>query len=161
AEVLQQHYTAVIVQPWAPGIVSELSGVSRSAHPQGRGELIGQATIAPGFDNGRLDLKPSFWETGMGAAEVEVGGGTGLVKVVKYTALGDPGKVFDDQTARGQIEGAAMQALGHTLGEEMRFDADGQPLNDTLMEYRPPRVEDVPDDFQAVLVENGDGPGAF
>ena len=97
----------------------------------------------------------------MGAAEVEVDRETGLVKLVRYVGLGDPGKVFDQQTARGQVEGAAMQALGHTFGEEMVCDVEGQLLNSTLMDYRPTMMEDVPDNFEAVLVEKGDGVGAF
>lgn len=161
AEVLQQHFTAIIVQQWAPGIVSQTSGVSRSAHPQGRGEIIGRGIIAPGFDAGRLDLKPAFWETGMGEAEVEIDQETGLVKVVRYVGLGDAGRVFDEQLAEGQIEGAAMQALGHTLGEEMLYDPEGQLINSTLMDYRVTMVEDTPDQFEALLVENGDGVGAF
>ena len=161
SEVLQRHFTAVIVQEWAPGIVSETSGVSRSAHPQGRGEIIGRGVIAPGFENGRLDWKPAFWETGMGVAEVEVDRDTGLVKIVRYVGLADAGMVFDKQMAEGQIEGAAMQALGHTLGEEMLYDSEGQLLNSTLMDYRVTMAEDTPDRFEAMLVENEDGVGAF
>jgi len=161
AEVLREYFTANIVQEWAPGIVSQTSGVSRSAHPQGRGEIIGRGVIAPGFDNGRLDWKPAFWETGMGEAEVELDQETGLVKVVRYVGLADAGKVFDKQLAEGQIEGAAMQALGHTLGEEMLYDPEGQLLSSTLMDYRVTLVEDTPDQFEAILVENEDGVGAF
>ena len=159
--VLQRHFTAVIVQEWAPGIVSETSGVSRSAHPQGRGEIIGRGVIAPGFENGRLDWKPAFWETGMGVAEVEVDRDTGLVKIVRYVGLADAGMVFDKQMAEGQIEGAAMQALGHTLGWEILYDSEGQLLNSTLMDYRVTMAEDTPDRFEAMLVENEDGVGAF
>ena len=161
AEVMVQHFTAIIVQQWAPGIVSETSGVSRSAHPQGRGELLGRGVIAPGFENGRLDWKPTFWETGMGEAEVEVDRETGLTRVVRYVGLVDAGKVFDAQSAEGQIEGAATQALGHTLGEEMLFDSEGQLTNSTLMDYRVTMVEDTPDEFEPILVENEDGVGPF
>ena len=54
-----------------------------------------------------------------------------------------------------------MQGLGHTLGEAMAYDSEGQLLNNTLLEYRPTMMEDTPDEFQALIVENGDGVGAF
>jgi len=161
SEVVKEHFTPSVIQKASPGIVSMRSGVSRSAHPQGRGEILGRGSITPGFDNRRLELKPTFWETGMVVAEVEVDRDTGLVKLMKCVSLDDPGITFDEQTATGQVEGATIQGLGHTLGEEMRYDEEGQLLNSSLMEYRPVMMADIADDFRTILVENQDGPGAF
>ncbi len=53
-----------------------------------------------------------------------------------------------------------MQGIGHTLFEEMVYD-HGQLLNPNLIDYRVPRFSDVPEEFETILVENGDGPGPY
>ena len=53
-----------------------------------------------------------------------------------------------------------MNAIGHTLVEEMVY-RDGQLLNPSLVDYRLPTFDDVPEEFHTVLVENHDGPGPY
>jgi CO/xanthine dehydrogenase Mo-binding subunit len=38
---------------------------------------------------------------------------------------------------------------------------EGVLLNETLLDYRVPRVKDLPGEMQTVLVENADGPGPY
>ncbi|MCL0044478.1 molybdopterin-dependent oxidoreductase, partial [Dehalococcoidia bacterium] len=161
SELLGQYFMPTAVQLWSPGVVSSTSGVTRSTHKGGVGEILGQGVIAPGFDNGRLDLKPAFWETAMGAAEVEVDHETGLFKLIRYIDLAEAGKVLDAQTARGQGEGAAMQGLGHTIREQMLYDSQGQLVNGSPLDYRVVMMQDVPDQLESIIIENADGPGAF
>src|SRR5215207_5625897 len=52
-----------------------------------------------------------------------------------------------------------MQGLGHTLVEQMVYE-DGHLLNGTLLAYRVPRADDVPE-LECHFVENGDGAGPF
>src|SRR5262249_25556060 len=59
-----------------------------------------------------------------------------------------------------QDEGAAMQAIGPALFEA-RAGEGGQLLNPGLVDYRIPTFADLPDAFETILVENGDGPGPF
>jgi CO/xanthine dehydrogenase Mo-binding subunit len=137
------------------------SKVQRASHRSGAGDVIGRAIIGPDFEGGRLNLKPTFWEVAMGAVEIEIDRQTGLIKPVRYVALAEPGKILSNAiVAQGQVVGAAVQGLGHTLSEELIFQ-DGLPLNRTLMEYRPPKSRDVPLSCECIMVENGDGPGPF
>jgi CO/xanthine dehydrogenase Mo-binding subunit len=53
-----------------------------------------------------------------------------------------------------------MNAIGHTLVEEMVYK-DGQLLNPNLIDYRIPTFGNLPDQFETVLIENGNGPGPF
>ncbi len=53
-----------------------------------------------------------------------------------------------------------MQEIGNALFEEMVY-VDGQLLNDSLLEYRIPTIEDLPTHSTCVIVENEDGPGPF
>ena len=101
-----------------------------------------------------------FWEVCVGAAEVEVEPETGVVRVRKTATAADVGRAINPQLVRRQDEGATMQGLGNALFEEMIFE-DGQLLNDTLLEYRVPSFEDLPDQMSCVIVENEDGPGPF
>jgi len=43
----------------------------------------------------------------------------------------------------------------------MVYDANGQLLNPSLVDYRVPGFHDVPEEFHTVLLENGDGPGPY
>src|SRR5205085_8842924 len=123
------------------------------------GELIGRGEVAPS-GTGSYAEGPVFWEVCVGAAEVEVEPETGVVRVRKTATAADVGRAINPQLVRRQDEGATMQGLGNALFEEMVFE-DGQLLNDTLLEYRVPSFEDVPDEMSCVIVENEDGPGPF
>jgi CO/xanthine dehydrogenase Mo-binding subunit len=123
------------------------------------GELIGRGEVAPS-GSGSYAEGPVFWEVCVGAAEVEVEPETGVVRVRKTATAADVGRAINPQLVRRQDEGATMQGLGNALFEEMIFE-DGQLLNDTLLEYRVPSFEDVPDEMSCVIVENEDGPGPF
>ena len=52
-----------------------------------------------------------------------------------------------------------MQGLGNALFEEMLF-ADGLLVNDTLLDYRVPRVADLPDEMHTVHRRERRRPGA-
>jgi len=121
------------------------------------GELIGRGTVRPpdgGFE------EPWFWEVGMGAAEAAVDRETGAVRVARYVSVADVGRAVNPQQAHAQEEGAVVMGLGHTLFESIVY-ADGQIQNPNLIDYRVPRMDDVPDDFETILIENADGPGPF
>ena len=53
-----------------------------------------------------------------------------------------------------------MNSIGHSLLEEMIYK-DGQLLNPNLIDYRVPSFDDLPRDFETILVENHNGPGPF
>lgn len=100
------------------------------------------------------------WSPGVAAAEVEVDRQTGEVRVIRYAAVADAGKVLHYHSAKGQIEGGAVMGYGAALTEEMCY-AEGQLLNADPFQYRLPQMGDIPEDFDVTLIENGDGPGPF
>lgn len=121
------------------------------------GEMIGRGEAGPEITNNQL---PVFWEVGMGAAEVDVDHETGEVKLKKFISVADVGKAIHPEHCIAQEEGAAMQGIGHTFFEQLIYD-NGQLINPNLVDYRIPTFDEVPEEFQTVLVENGDGPGPF
>ena len=45
----------------------------------------------------------------------------------------------------GQVHGGAVQGIGQALHERTVYDAGGQLVTASLMDYRLPRAADVPD----------------
>jgi CO/xanthine dehydrogenase Mo-binding subunit len=138
----------------------EYSDLIRAFYEMPGGELIGRGYIRPSLDRGHLRQPPVFWEVGWGAAHVEVDEETGVVRLSRYVGVADVGRAINPALAEGQHEGAAVQGLGHTLWEAMIYE-DGQLLNGSLVEYRVPTFEDLPEAFDTVLLEHGNGPGPY
>jgi CO/xanthine dehydrogenase Mo-binding subunit len=124
----------------------------------GGGELIGRGDTTPAITDNRL---PVFWEVGMGMVELAIDEQTGEVRIKRLISVADVGKAIHPEGCIGQEEGAVMMGIGHTLFEEMVYDANGQLLNPSLVDYRVPSFSDVPEEFHTVLVENQDGPGPY
>lgn len=68
-------------------------------------------------------------------AEVTVDTETGQVTAEKLIMVVDSGRIVNPVTAAGQIEGGMTQALGYAVTEEMRYDAEGRPLERNLTDY--------------------------
>jgi carbon-monoxide dehydrogenase large subunit len=79
------------------------------------------------------------------AAVVAVDTDTGEVEILDYVIVEDGGVLVNPMIVDGQIWGGAAQGIGTALYEEMRFDAQGQPLGSTLSDYLLPGPTEVPD----------------
>jgi CO/xanthine dehydrogenase Mo-binding subunit len=123
------------------------------------GELIGRGEVAP-EGTGSYAEGPVFWEICIGAAEVEVDPGTGQVHVRKTATIADVGVAINPQLVERQDEGGTMQGLGNALLEEMVYE-DAALLNPSMLEYRVPSMDDMPDSMTCIIVENADGPGPY
>jgi carbon-monoxide dehydrogenase large subunit len=88
--------------------------------------------------------KDQTWPNGCQVAEVEIEPETGIVKVVRHFAVDDIGRVMNPLIAHGQIEGGIAQGIGQALVEQTVFDANGQLLTGSFMDYAMPRADDVP-----------------
>jgi CO/xanthine dehydrogenase Mo-binding subunit len=125
------------------------------------GEMVGRGAYQDVKSRkAALGSPTTFWEISWGGAEVEVDRDTGEVKLLKYVSLADVGKAIHPVLCEGQDEGGVVNAIGHSLLEEMVYQ-DGQLLNPNLIDYRVPRFDDLPQRFKTILVENENGPGPF
>lgn len=125
------------------------------------GEMVGRGTYQDiKSKQAALGSPTTFWEISWGAAEVEVDRETGEIRLIKYASLADVGRAIHPILCEGQDEGGVMNAIGHTLLEEMIYK-DGQLLNPNLVDYRVPGFEHLPREFDTILVENRNGPGPF
>jgi carbon-monoxide dehydrogenase large subunit len=89
---------------------------------------------------------PGAWTFTNGAhlAVAEVDIETGQVRVLRYVAVDDCGRIVNPALVEGQIAGGIAQGLGGALKEHCVYDDAGQPLAATLMDYAVPTFADVP-----------------
>jgi CO/xanthine dehydrogenase Mo-binding subunit len=78
------------------------------------------------------------------AALVEVDAESGQVRVLKYVATEDCGRLLNPMIVRGQTMGGVVNGLGWALTESFVYDEHGQLLTGTFMDYLLPRFADVP-----------------
>ena len=100
----------------------------------------------PGLDfAGSNTLGKSPYAFGAHVAVVEVSRENGAVKILRYAAAHDSGKVVNPMLYEGQVHGAIAQGIGQALLEGMAYDGAGQPLSGSLMDYALPKSGDLPD----------------
>jgi carbon-monoxide dehydrogenase large subunit len=112
----------------------------------------------PGWDNGRppgidAGLEDTFyyepptvtWAYAVHAAIVDVDIETGRVKIERYAIAHDCGVTVNPMLVEGQVIGGTVQGLGGALLEALAYNAEGQPLAVSLMDYLLPTAGDVPD----------------
>jgi carbon-monoxide dehydrogenase large subunit len=86
----------------------------------------------------------STFPNGCHVCEVEVDPETGVIEVVKYASVNDFGTVINPIIVEGQLHGGVVQGIGQTLMEMTAYDADGQLLTGSYMDYAMPRASDAP-----------------
>jgi carbon-monoxide dehydrogenase large subunit len=90
------------------------------------------------------NAQPWTFTNGAHLAVVEIDAETGRVSVLRYVAVDDCGRRVNPALVDGQIAGGVAQGLGGALMEHCAYDAAGQPLCGTLMDYAVPTAIDVP-----------------
>jgi len=92
----------------------------------------------------RSKLPGRSFPNGAHLCEVEIDPDTGALVLDRYTVVDDLGVLMHPQLAEGQIHGGIAQGFGQAVVEETRFDADGQLLTGSFMDYAMPRASDLP-----------------
>ncbi len=125
------------------------------------GEYVYLAPKTTPLDHDTGQGKPNFaYGYVAQVAFVAVDTETGQVKVERFISADDVGQAINPQQVTGQIEGAAVQALGYAIQEEWKT-REGRVLTDKLSTYLIPTVLDVPDQMDALIVEVPDPNGPF
>lgn len=126
-----------------PGATVSLAEIAQAARPgwdHGR---------PPGIDAGLAETyywePPTVtWSYAVHAAVVEVDQGTGRLTIEQYAIAHDCGVVVNPMLVEGQVMGGTAQGLGGILCEGIAYDAAGQLLTGTLMDYALPSAGDIP-----------------
>jgi carbon-monoxide dehydrogenase large subunit len=115
------------------------------------------AAARPGWDHGRpAEIEAGLeetchwepptvtWSSATHVAIVEVDPETGRVTIEDYAVAHDCGNVVNPMLVEGQIAGGTVQGIGGILHEALHYDAEGQLLSGSLMDYALPAAADVP-----------------
>ncbi len=93
----------------------------------------------------------AFWDptnftfpAGVHICELEIDPETGVVTIDRWTAVDDFGKLINPMIVEGQIHGGVAHGIGQALMEGAHYDAAGQLLTASYMDYCMPRADDLP-----------------
>jgi carbon-monoxide dehydrogenase large subunit len=75
---------------------------------------------------------------------VDIEPDTGRVKVVRYCAVDDCGPAINPMVIDGQIHGGIAHAIGQALYEQIVYDADGQLVTGSFVDYALPTAAELP-----------------
>jgi carbon-monoxide dehydrogenase large subunit len=84
------------------------------------------------------------WANATHVCTCEVDVETGQVELLRYIVSEDCGPMINPSVVEGQIAGGTVQGIGGALLEELAYDADGNPVTTTFMDYLVPLATDVP-----------------
>jgi carbon-monoxide dehydrogenase large subunit len=89
-------------------------------------------------------IKQLGFPYGAHVCEVEIDPQTGALELVRYTAVDDVGRAINPMVVHGQTHGGAAQGIGQALWELCAYDAQGQLLSASFMDYAMPRADLLP-----------------
>jgi len=75
----------------------------------------------------------------------EVDTETGTVNIRRYVCVDDVGRVVNPLIVEGQVHGGVAQGIAQALFEEAVYDADGNLLTGSFVDYTLPSAADLPD----------------
>ncbi len=121
--------------------IAEIAGIAHlRMHelPPGVEPLLdATATYEPGISTG-------VYSYATHGAVVAVDPETGTVELLDFAVAEDCGTMVNPMLVEGQIRGGVVQGIGTALHEEIRYDAQGQPLSATFLDYHLPGAQDLP-----------------
>jgi len=94
------------------------------------------------------------------AVEIAVDTQTGQLHFPKLVCANDVGQAINPRLLTGQIEGGAVQGLGWATTEHF-IEREGRPLTDRLSTYLIPTIDDIPDEVEAIIIENEEPHGPW
>jgi aerobic carbon-monoxide dehydrogenase large subunit len=101
--------------------------------------------MEPGLDETSFyDPENFVWPFGAHACVVDVDADTGKVNVVRYVAVDDCGPAINPLLIDGQVHGGIVFTIGQALYEQVVYDAEGQLLTGTFVDYAIPSAGEIP-----------------
>ena len=104
------------------------------------GEVRGSASVQSGSTDHVINSFAAHF------CEVEVDTMTGSIRVLRYVAAHDSGRIINPHLAKNQVSGGVLQFLGIALREEMFIDKRlGVTLNAGFLEHKFTSIVDFPE----------------
>ena len=86
---------------------------------------------------------PGTFSNACHVAMVVIDPGTGAIRMHRYLVVEDCGVVINPVVVDGQVRGGVAQGMAAALLERVCFDAEGQPVSTTLMDYLAPTAAEM------------------
>jgi carbon-monoxide dehydrogenase large subunit len=90
-------------------------------------------------------ISGSGWSGGTHLCVVDVDLETGFVRILRWIAVVDCGRLINPAVVEGQIRGGIAQGIAGVLYEHSVYDNGGQPLATSFMDYLVPTSAEIPD----------------
>ena len=130
---------SVAGSPEAKKTIQEVALATFAAHdlPEGMEPTINADCV--------LDPDNFSYPHGTHLCAVEVDTETGRSTIRSYVAVDDVGAVINPLIVEGQVHGGIAQGIAQALYEEAVYDADGNLVTGTMVDYLVPAPPDLPD----------------
>jgi carbon-monoxide dehydrogenase large subunit len=116
-------------------------------------ELKTKGEIGESLDTNKVSQTPQHFPNGCHVAEIEIDPETGTLDLLAYSGADDSGRILNAMIVEGQVHGGVAQGVGQALLENALYDASGQLLAGSFMDYAMPRATDMPPKLADALLE--------
>jgi carbon-monoxide dehydrogenase large subunit len=125
----------------SPGRALTFASIVRASLPT----FQAPGAVEPDFEATTYQGVPTVtYASAVHVAVVEVDPETGRIRLLRYVVAHDCGRMINPMLVDGQIHGGVAQGVGGGLGEEIVYDAAGQLLTGSFMDYALPRADELP-----------------
>src|SRR5262249_48967627 len=101
--------------------------------------------MPPGLEESHFHDPTNFtFPFGAHVCTVEVDTETGEVKILRYIAVDDIGRVINPMIVEGQVHGGVAQGIGQALYEHAIYDDNGQLITGSMLDYTVPKAAQIP-----------------
>ncbi len=107
-------------------------------------DLANEATPAALAADFEFEQDGQTFPFGCHIAVVEVDVETGEARLIRHVAVDDCGTILNPALVEGQVHGGVAQGAAQALYEEFVYDADGNPLTTSLVDYAIPTIGEIP-----------------
>jgi carbon-monoxide dehydrogenase large subunit len=104
-------------------------------------DVVDRERVAVAFD---FEQPGPTFPSGVHAAAVEVDPDTGAVRLVRFVAVDDCGRIVNPMVVAGQQHGGIVQGIAQALFEQVAHDDAGNPLTATFADYGIPSAAELP-----------------
>jgi aerobic carbon-monoxide dehydrogenase large subunit len=163
------HQAAIEVKEKARALAADMIEASEADLEFDTGRGVWQVRGDPATGLGWADIARHAGQSGLSAdvlftasgptfpfgahvAVVEVDTETGKPTLARHVSVDDAGRILNPVLAEGQRHGGIAQGAAQALLEEVRYDADGNPLTSTLVDYAAITAAELPS-FELVASE--------
>lgn len=103
------------------------------------------ADLEPGLEATTFYDPSNFtWPFGTHVCTVEIDPDTGMVKILKYLAVDDCGRVINPLLRDGQVHGGIAQGIAQALYEQAVYNEDGALVTGSMADYAIPTANELP-----------------